>query len=59
MLKKVLGSENVTVVSGYQTYPTGYGKRLYPDKRQLEYIKYFVHEGEHQRRGRGADDGGG
>lgn len=41
VLKKVLGSENVTVVSDYQTYTTGYGKRLYPDKRQLEYIKHL------------------
>lgn len=38
MLKKILGAENVTVVSDYQTYTTSYGKRLYPHKNQLEYI---------------------
>ena len=38
VLKQVLGEENVTIVSDYQTYTTGYGKRLYPDKRQLEYL---------------------
>lgn len=38
VLKKVLGDENVTIVSDLQTYTTGYGKRLYPDKNQLEYI---------------------
>lgn len=37
-LKKILGPKNVTVVSDYQTYTTGYGKRLYPDKNQLMYI---------------------
>lgn len=37
-LKKTLGAENVTVVSDLQTYTTGYGKRLYVDKNQLEYI---------------------
>ena len=37
-LKKVLGDENVTVVSDYQTYTTSYGKRLYADKNQIEYI---------------------
>lgn len=41
VLKKVLGAENVTIVSDYQTYTTGYGKRLYPDKKQLEYIKHL------------------
>lgn len=41
VLKKVLGTENVTIVSDYQTYTTGYGKRLYPDKNQLEYIKHL------------------
>ena len=40
-LKKILGSENVTVVSDYQTYTTGYGKRLYPHPKQLEYISYL------------------
>lgn len=30
VLKKILGEENVTVVSDYQTYTTSYGKRLYP-----------------------------
>lgn len=38
VLKRVLGEENVTIVSDYQTYTTGYGKRLYPDKNQLEYL---------------------
>ena len=38
VLKKILGAENVTVVSDYQTYTTSYGKRLYPHKNQLEYI---------------------
>ena len=38
VLKDILGSENVTTVSDFQTYTTGYGKRLYPDKNQLEYI---------------------
>lgn len=37
-LKHVLGDENVTVVSDLQTYTTGYGKRLYVHKNQLEYI---------------------
>ena len=37
-LKKILGEDNVTLVSDYQTYTTGYGKRLYPSKNQLEYI---------------------
>jgi len=37
-LKKVLGDKNVTVVSDYQTYTTSYGKRLFVDKNQLEYI---------------------
>lgn len=38
VLKQILGEENVTVVSDYQTYTTGYGKRLYPDHNQLEYL---------------------
>ena len=38
VLKQILGDSNVTVVSDYQTYTTGYGKRLYPAKQQLEYI---------------------
>ena len=38
VLKQLLGSENVTLVSDYQTYTTAYGKRLYPHKNQLEYI---------------------
>ena len=38
VLKKLLGEKNVTVVSDYQTYTTSYGKRLYPDKNQLEYL---------------------
>lgn len=37
-LKKILGEEKVTIVSDYQTYTTGYGRRLYPSKNQLEYI---------------------
>lgn len=37
-LKKLFGDRNVTVVSDLQTYTTGYGKRLYPHKNQLEYI---------------------
>ena len=41
VLKKLLGAENVTVVSDYQTYTTGYGKRLFPDKNQLEYIQHL------------------
>lgn len=41
VLKKILGTENVTVISDYQTYTTSYGKRLYPDKNQLNYIKYL------------------
>lgn len=38
ILKKLLGNENVTIVSDIQTYTTSYGKRLYPDKYQLEFI---------------------
>ena len=38
VLKQVLGEKNVTVVSDLQTYTTSYGKRLYVDKNQLEYI---------------------
>lgn len=38
VLKKILGKENVTIVSDYQTYTTSYGKRLYPHKRQYEYL---------------------
>ena len=38
VLKKILGAENVTVVSDLQTYTTSYGKRLYVDKNQLDYI---------------------
>lgn len=38
VLKKILGDENVAVVNDIQTYTTGYGKRLYPDKNQLEYL---------------------
>ncbi len=37
-LKKLLGTENVTVLSDFQTYTTSYGKRLYPDKNQLDFI---------------------
>lgn len=38
ILKKLLGDHNVTIVSDIQTYTTSYGKRLYFDKNQLEYI---------------------
>ncbi len=38
VLKQILGEKNVTVVSDLQTYTTSYGKRLYIDKNQLEYI---------------------
>ena len=38
VLKKIFGAENVTVVSDFQTYTDGLGKRLYPDKNQLDYI---------------------
>jgi len=38
VLKKILGEKNVTVVSDLQTYTTSFGKRLYVDKNQFEYI---------------------
>ena len=38
VLKRILGNENVTIVSDYQTYTTSYGKRLYPHRNQLEYL---------------------
>ena len=38
VLKKVVGAENITVVSDYQTYTTGLGRRLYPVKNQLNYL---------------------
>ncbi len=38
VLRQIFGDENVTVVSDYQTYTTGYGKRLYTHKNQLEYL---------------------
>lgn len=38
VLRKVFGAENVTVVSDRQTYTNSVGMRLYPDKKQLEYI---------------------
>lgn len=38
-LKKILGEENVTVVSDYQTYTNSIGKRLYKHKNQFDYIK--------------------
>lgn len=41
VLKKIFGTENVTIVSDYQTYTTSYGKRLYPHRKQLEYISYL------------------
>ena len=37
-LKKMLGDNNVTVVSNYQTYTNGIGKRFFKHKNQLEYI---------------------
>ena len=37
-LKKLLGNENVTLVSDLQTYTDGVGKRLFPSKNQLENI---------------------
>lgn len=37
-LKKVLGEKNITLVSDLQTYTTSYGKRLYINKNQLEYV---------------------
>lgn len=37
-LKAILGTRNVTPVADFQTYTTGYGKRLYPHRNQLEYI---------------------
>ena len=39
VLKKILGNENVTIINDFQTYTTSYGKRLYPHKNQLNYIK--------------------
>ena len=39
--RSILGAENVTVVSDYQTYTTSYGKRLYPHPKQLDYISYL------------------
>ena len=41
VLKDILGNDHVTVVSDYQTYTTGYGKRQYPDKNQFEYISHL------------------
>ncbi len=38
ILKSVFGDKNVTILSDYQTYTNAIGKRLYPDKRQLEYL---------------------
>ncbi|MBQ6272103.1 MAG: polysaccharide pyruvyl transferase family protein [Clostridiales bacterium] len=38
VLEQILGKERVTVVSDYQTYTTGYGRRMYPSKNQLEYL---------------------
>ena len=38
VLKQVLGNENITLVSDYQTYTDNIGNRLYPSKNQLEYI---------------------
>ena len=37
-LKKVLGVNNVTIVSDYQTYTNGIGRRFYKHKNQLNYI---------------------
>lgn len=41
VLKRILGAQNVTVVSDFQTYTTGYGKRLYKDENQLDFIRYL------------------
>lgn len=38
VLKKILGEKNVTLVSDYQTYTNGIGKRFYKHKNQLNYI---------------------
>lgn len=38
VLKQILGENNVSIVSDYQTYTTGFGRRLYPDKNQLQYL---------------------
>ncbi len=38
ILKQILGDKNVTIVSDFQTYTTSYGKRLFVDNNQLEYI---------------------
>lgn len=38
VLKTILGEKNVTIVSDLQTYTTSYGKRLYIDQNQLEYL---------------------
>lgn len=38
VLKQILGNENVTMVSDYQTYTTSYGRRVFPHKNQLDYI---------------------
>ena len=38
VLKNILGDENVSVVSDYQTYTTAYGSRLFPSKKQLNYL---------------------
>lgn len=38
VLKKVLGSDSVTLVSDFQTYTNAVGKRLYPHRNQLEYL---------------------
>lgn len=38
VLKKLIGEKNLTIVSDLQTYTTGYGKRLFINKNQLEYI---------------------
>ncbi len=37
-LKRMLGEENVSLVSDIQTYTTSYGKRLFPHKNQFEYL---------------------
>lgn len=38
VLKSVLGSDHVTVVSDCQTYTSAVGRRFYPHKNQLEYL---------------------
>lgn len=41
VLKKILGDENVTVVSDMQTYTNSIGKRHYPHNKQLNYFPFL------------------